>query len=289
MAGASPIVVVVASIATLLATAPELIDTTTGGATSFSDADWVKALASQVGSGFFSALTALVQGSPNLAVTMLLGALLTFYLLRDGRKGWAAITRRFSGWRGESVDMAGQKAVSVLSGYMVSTGALAAFGAISQAIIMWLLGLPLILPIAMLSFILGFIPYIGGAIGTLLAFLVAVKVGTTQDIIVMGIWTLVFNIVQGSFVAPIVYGKAVSLHPAIVLIAIPAGGQLAGIIGMFLAVPILGIVAAIWRLVIGAMSDRQHALALEGATGPPELESPPDAGGSPEPGPVPVA
>ena len=62
------------------------------------------------------------------------------------------------------MDLAGQKAVSVLSGYMVSTGALAAFGAISQAIIMWVLGLPLILPIAMLSFILGFIPYIGGAI-----------------------------------------------------------------------------------------------------------------------------
>jgi predicted PurR-regulated permease PerM len=283
------LVVIVVSLASLLEHAPELVDTTTGGATSISDTDWVKTLAGQVGTGLFSTLTTLVQGLAGFAVTMLLGALLMFYLLRDGSKGWAAVTRRFGGWRGETVDIAGQKAVAVLSGYMVSTGALAAFGAISQAIIMWLLGLPLILPIAMLSFILGFIPYIGGAIGTLLAFLVAVKVGTTQDIIVMGIWTIVFNIVQGSFVAPVVYGKAVSLHPAIVLIAIPAGGQLAGIIGMFVAVPILGIVAAIWRLVIGAMSDRRHALALEGALRPPELDHPPDPGGSPEPGPIPAA
>ena len=79
---------------------------------------------------------------------------------------------------------------------------------------MGVLGLPLVLPIAFLSFILGFIPYIGGAIGTMLAFLVAVKVGTTQDIVIMAIWTVVFNIVQGSFIAPIIYGKAVSLHPA---------------------------------------------------------------------------
>ena len=280
------IVVVVVSLASLLANAPELVDTTTGGATSISDTDWVKTLAGQVGTGLFSTLTALAQGIAGLAVTMLLGALLMFYLLRDGSKGWASVTRRFSGWRGETVDVAGQKAdvrPERIHGLDRRTGGIRR--RISQAIIMWLLGLPLILPIAMLSFILGFIPYIGGAIGTLLAFLVAVKVGTTQDIIIMGVWTIVFNIVQGSFIAPIVYGKAVSLHPAIVLIAIPAGGQLAGIMGMFLAVPILGIVAAIWRLIIGAMSDRQHALALQGATRPPELDHPPDPEAHPSRGP----
>ena len=170
-------------------------------------------------------------------MTLLLGALLTFYLLRDGSKGWSAVTRRFKGWRGETVDQAGQKAVTVLSGYMISTGALSAFGAITTAFIMFVLGLPLVIPIAFLSFILGFIPYIGGAIGTVLAFLIAIKAGTTEDIVIMAIWVVVFNIVQGSFLAPIVYGKAVSLHPAIVLISIPAGGQLAGVMGMFLAVP----------------------------------------------------
>ena len=212
---------------------------------------------------------------------------MTFYFLRDGNKGWSSITRRFHGWRGETVDHAGRKAIAVLSGYMISTGALSAFGAITQAIIMAVLGLPLILPIAFLSFILGFIPYIGGAIGTILAFLVAVKVGSTQDIIIMAIWTVVFNIVQGSFIAPIIYGKAVSLHPAVVLICIPAGGQLAGVMGMFLAVPLVGIVAAIWRSIIAVMSDRQHALALVGSISPPDAppaesdSSPPEANAEP--------
>jgi len=281
------LVVIVASIASLAAQLPTLVDTTNGGATSVTDAEWFKTFVGLIGSGILGALISVIQGIAAFAVTMLLGALLTFYMLRDGSAGWASVTRRFSGWRGETVDVAGQRAVSVLSGYMIGTGGLAAFGAISQAIIMFLLGLPLILPIAILSFILGFIPYIGGAIGTLLAFLVAVKVGTTQDIVVMGVWTIVFNIVQGSFVAPVVYGKAVSLHPAIVLICIPAGMQLAGVMGMFLAVPVLGIVAAIWQSLIGVMSDRQHALAIQGKGNhpgaPPEHDPPPALAGEAEP------
>ena len=88
-----------------------------------------------------------------------------------------------------------------------------------------------------LSFLGGFIPYIGQALTSLLAFLVALKYGTTQDVIIMGIYTIVMNVVQGSFIAPLVYGRAVSIHPAIVLLAIPAGGELAGVLGMFLAVP----------------------------------------------------
>ena len=56
----------------------------------------------------------------------------------------------------------------------------------------------------------------------------------------MFIYTIVFNIIQGNFVTPLVYGKAVSLHPAIVLLAVPIGNALAGIVGMFLVVPVAG-------------------------------------------------
>ena len=95
------------------------------------------------------------------------------------------------------------------------------FGAATQWLIMVLLGLPLALPIAVLSFFGGFIPYIGSAITTLLGFLVAVAVGDDPDIVIMFIFTIVFNIVQGNFVAPLVYGRAVSLHPAVVLAGHP--------------------------------------------------------------------
>ena len=66
----------------------------------------------------------------------------------------------------------------------------------------------------------------------------------------MAIFTIVFNIVQGNIVAPIVYSRVVSLHPAVVLVAIPAGNAVAGVIGMFLVVPFLGVVATVWRTVL---------------------------------------
>jgi predicted PurR-regulated permease PerM len=47
-----------------------------------------------------------------------------------------------------------------------------------------------------------------------------------------------------------VYSRVVSLHPAVVLVAIPAGNAVAGVIGMFLVVPFLGVVATVWRTVL---------------------------------------
>jgi predicted PurR-regulated permease PerM len=72
----------------------------------------------------------------------------------------------------------------------------------------------------------------------------------------MAIFTIVFNIVQGNIVAPLVYGRAVNIHPAIVLLAIPAGSAVAGVLGMFLVVPFLGVVATTWRTVLVVMGER---------------------------------
>ena len=138
---------------------------------------------------------------------------------------------------------------------MIGTGAISAFGAATQFVIMALLGIPLALPLAVLSFFGGFIPYIGSLLTTGLAFLVTVAVGSQSDIVIMAIFTLVFNIVQGNIVAPLVYGRAVNLHPAVVLMAIPAGGAVAGILGMFLVVPFLGVIAVAWRTVLNVFGD----------------------------------
>jgi predicted PurR-regulated permease PerM len=144
---------------------------------------------------------------------------------------------------------------------MVGTGAISIFGAATQFVVMVLLGIPLALPLAVLSFFGGFVPYIGGFITTGFAFLVTVATGSTTDIVVMGLFTVIFNIVQGNIVAPLVYGKAVNLHPAVILMAIPAWSALAGILGMFLVVPFVGVVAATWRTVLrlfdGAEGARQ--------------------------------
>ena len=72
---------------------------------------------------------------------------------------------------------------------------------------MILLGLPLALPLAVLSFIGGFIPYVGPFVTTGAAFLVTVAAGSPIDVAVMLVFTIIFNVVQGNVVAPIVYGR----------------------------------------------------------------------------------
>jgi predicted PurR-regulated permease PerM len=210
----------------------------------------VNDVVSALGSGLLENVAALIGNLTSLAVVLLLATLLTFYLLRDGEAGGRALLSRFGGRRRTELTDLGTRSAGVLGGYMIGTAVISLFGAATTAILMIILGLPLALPIAVLSFFLGFIPYIGSFIATGLAFLVTVSVGDTTDIVIMAIFTIVFNIAQGNFVAPLVYGRAVSLHPAVVLLAIPAGNAVAGIIGMFLVVPFLGIVAISWRTVL---------------------------------------
>jgi predicted PurR-regulated permease PerM len=234
----------------MLGSLDELVDTSLLGAAKANVGDAFVDFIRSIDSDILAAVAGIVSATASLAVVLLLSVLLTFYLLKDGSGWWEALVRRTHGARRERLEVAGPNAAGILNGYMVGTGVISVFGAVTQWLIMVLLGLPLAVPIGVLSFFGGFIPYIGSAITTLLGFLVALAVGDTTDIVIMAVFTIVFNIVQGNFVAPLVYGKTVSLHPAIVLLAIPAGGAVAGILGMFLVVPFLGVLAVTWRAII---------------------------------------
>jgi predicted PurR-regulated permease PerM len=244
-----------------------------------------------LGAGLIQNATAIFGLMAALIIAVLLGMMLTFYFLRDGGALWDRILTLVDDRRRTNLAAAGSQAGSILNGYMVGTGIISLFAAVTQWLIMVLLGLPLAFPIGVLTFFGNFIPYIGGAVTTLLGFLVAVAVGSTTDIVLMAIYTLVFNIVQGNLVAPQVYGKTVSLHPAIVLLAIPAGGQVAGIIGMFLVVPFLGVVATTWRLVLHLFDPESTVPAPTDRAAAPEhtepARGPAPATGSPAESPTP--
>jgi predicted PurR-regulated permease PerM len=264
----SILVVTVISVGALATQAADATDTATAiPAQGPSAESAVRAIVNAYQSGLFGTIVGVIGQLLAFAFFLALTALLSFYFLKEGDRAWDWATAKLSDWRRHEVRIAGTRAVKVLGGYMIATGVLGGFNAITGFVIMVLLGLPLALPIAVLSFLGGFIPYIGQAVTSLLAFLVALKFGTTQDVIIMGLYTIVMNVVQGSFIAPLVYGRAVSIHPAVVLLAIPAGGELAGVLGMFLAVPLLGVFAAVWRNLLVALGDRPSA-TTEAATEP---------------------
>jgi len=218
--------------------------------------DLFRGLVESIGIGLLDTVPAIASLMFGISAIVILGAVLTFFFLRDGQAAWAVVAARMAPWRRQEADAAAGRAVSVLGGYMIGTGAISAFGALTQLVIMTILGIPLALPLAVLSFFGGFIPYIGSFVTTGLAFLVTVATGSPTDIAVMAVFTLVFNVVQGNIVAPLVYGRAVNIHPAIVLLAIPAGSAVAGVLGMFLVVPFIGVVATTWRTVLALMGEQ---------------------------------
>ena len=141
----------------------------------------------------------------------------------------------------------GQPAFDVLGGYMFGTAAISFVGAASQFVIMVVLGIPLALPVLVLSFILCFIPYIGGFISTGIAFLLTVAVARPSTSLIMAIWTIVFNIVTGQHREPARVRPDRPPPPGDRARGHPGRGAVAGIMGMFIVVPALGVVAATWR------------------------------------------
>ena len=245
------LLVVGLTIYSLVGSLPDIVQQTTIGAGSLNlgvtPVDFIRA----IGDGLLSSVAAAIADAAGIAIGIAIALVLTFFLLRDGDKWWAALLRYVPTSRRGGVDEVGTTSASILYGSMVGTAIVSFAGAVMQFITMAILGLPLAFPISVLMFFGGFIPYIGSLIVTLLGFLVAVSVGSTADIILMGIFTIVFNIVQGNIVAPLVYSKTISVHPAIVLLAAPAGGAIAGLVGMILIVPVIAMIQRTWRTVIG--------------------------------------
>jgi putative heme transporter len=230
------------------------------GAAAASETVAVVGLVHGVNDTLLATVAAVVDAMGAIVVILVTTGILTFVLLRDGDSWWKALVDRFPEPRRQQFDATGSTAARILNGSTIGTTIAALFAALSQWLTMVALGLPLAFPIAVLAFFGAFIPYVGSIIPTLLGFLVAVAVGSPTDIVVMGIFTIVLNLVQGSVVVPLVMGRSVHLHPAIILLAVPAGAQIAGIMGMILIVPVLGIIAGTWRNVVHLL-DPNHAMS----------------------------
>jgi predicted PurR-regulated permease PerM len=124
---------------------------------------------------------------------------------------------------------------STLGSYIRALFLVALFDAASVALGLWLLDVPLVLPLAVLVFFGAFIPYVGAFLSGLAAVLVAfADAGPGAALAVLD---LVVQQVDGYLVQPLVMGKATRLPGFTVIVAVTIGGTLLGVLGAFLAVP----------------------------------------------------
>jgi predicted PurR-regulated permease PerM len=195
-------------------------------------------------------LTSAQFGSTALAgagtvVELITGVVLTvvllFFFLQDGPVMWEFLIRPLRPARKLRARRVGDKATGVMGGYVRGTALVALVDTIFIGLALWILQVPLALPLALLVFIGAFIPIVGATVaGTLAALVALVTNDFATALIVAGVVILV-NQLEGNFLAPVVLGNALKLHALVVLLALSAGTILGGIIGTFLAVPLAAV------------------------------------------------
>ncbi len=188
-----------------------------------------------------------VVSGTTLVLEVLAGALLTlvllFFFLKDGSRLWAWTLRLFPPEYRTDADEIGRRAWRTLGAYLRGVAAVGLVDAVFIGLALYLIGVPLVLPLAVLTFLGGFFPIVGATLAGFAAVMVAlVSNGVTAALLVLAAVILVQQL-EGNLLQPVIVGRSVKLHPVAVLLSLTAGAVVWGLPGAFLGVPLAAIVA----------------------------------------------
>ena len=204
-----------------------------------------------------------------LVAGLVLALVLLFFFLKDGPKIWTWIVGLAPPARRDDLHEMGDRAWAALGGFLRGQALVAAFDAIFIGLALVLLGVPLVIPLAVLTFFAAFIPIIGAFLAGLAAVLVALfSEGPVTAGLVLGAIVLVQQ-VEGNVFQPVIVGRTVHVHPVGILLAITLGTILAGIIGAMVAAPLVAVGSAVLdylRENEAPRDDAGHAISMDEAT-----------------------
>lgn len=193
-------------------------------------------------------------------LTGLLAIVLAFLFVKDGPRFLPWLRGVVGPSTGDHLSTVLGRIWATLSGFVYTQAAVAFIDGVLIGIGLLVLGVPLALPLAVLTFLGGFIPIVGALIAGALAVLVAlVSNGFTTALIVLAIIVVVQQ-VEGNVLQPILQARSLKLHAAVVLLAVTAGSSLYGIGGAFLAVPVVASIAVVVRY-LGELIDARTGVA----------------------------
>ena len=176
---------------------------------------------------------------------LILCLFLTFFFVKDSERFTRWILDFAGRHREYHLREIGTRSATAVSGYLRGQATVGLVDAVFIGIGLAIIGVPLVVPLAFLTFVAAFLPLVGAFLAGAVAALVAlVTEGLTAALIVVGLTVLVQQL-EGHLLAPLVLGRAVALHPVVIILALAAGAILGGIIGAFLAVPIAAVVTAV--------------------------------------------
>ena len=166
----------------------------------------------------------------------------TFFLIKDGERIWNWLLGAMRPETARRVDRAGHASWLAVVYYMRGTVAVAAIHAIVVGLALWIMGVPLVIPLAVLVFVAAFVPLVGLLVAGTLAILVTLAThGWVDAIILLGV-LIIEDQLEAHLLQPQVVGRVIRLHPLAVILSLAVGGVLAGIPGAVVAIPVVAVI-----------------------------------------------
>ncbi|MDZ5470879.1 AI-2E family transporter (plasmid) [Bacillus sp. 31A1R] len=182
----------------------------------------------------------LLMNSLNLLFLMAIIPFIAFYMLKDfdvmKKAAWYLTPRK---WRHEGILFlrdVDQSLGNYIRGQLLVC---VVIGGIS-ALLFWLIGMRYPLLLGLIVGLTNIIPYFGPIIGAIPALIIAATI-SVKMVIYSLIIIFILQFLEGNILSPLIVGKSLHMHPLMIMFALIAGGEVGGIMGLILAVPILAI------------------------------------------------
>jgi predicted PurR-regulated permease PerM len=162
---------------------------------------------------------------------------ITFFLLLDGRQQGERLLARFDDDTAVRLRRIATRIAGVVKSYVTVNLLLAVTAGVFTWLVLELLGVDLAVTMGVIVGFLDLMPLIGLTIGGVFVALVAAFHDFPTALIVWAILFILYQQLQDRVIQPLLYRSAVQIHPAVAIIAILVGAELAGILGALLAIP----------------------------------------------------
>jgi predicted PurR-regulated permease PerM len=190
-----------------------------------------------------------LSGTVGGVFTTLSVILIAAYLLVDGERFKLGTIRLLPVQYRDDALVLFSDVIEALSRYLAGLLVSLTFQGIASTVALTLLGVPYAILLGIWTTIGAIVPFIGSYIGAVPATIVAFTVSPTTGILTALSYVLI-NFIDGNLIAPRVQGNAIRVSPLFVFLAVIAGGQIAGIWGALMAVPILAVIRVVFDFLL---------------------------------------
>ncbi|MFF8900205.1 AI-2E family transporter [Streptomyces lydicus] len=218
--------------------------------------EWVSRFVSSHRGTVISTAISGVDRLVELLTVVALALFCAVFFLHSGDRMWQWFGGQLPSAGRPSVHLAGRTAWTTFTGYTRGIVVVAATNAVLVGVALFVLGVPLAVPLAVLEFFAAFIPLVGSPVALAVAAVVALAAKGPVVAAVVVLLIVVIGQFEGHVLHPLVMSRAVSLHPVVVALAVVCGGVTAGVLGAIVAVPLVSVLWAVY----GALRTRRGSV-----------------------------